>query len=278
MFDHLSDGDFRRIADVVGSHTGIRMPEAKRSMVEGRLRRRVHALGLGTVEDYCRYLFREGGIEAEFTHLIDVVTTNKTDFFREPEHFDFLRNEAVPALLGDPRRGSGGMLKVWSAAASCGAEAYTIAMVLSELSPRLRNFRFAVLGTDICTEVLEQAAAAVYPEEMMAPVPAELRRRYVMRARDPKRAEVRIVPELRHRVHFRRLNLIDASYPVDRDVDVVFCRNILIYFDRPTQRAVVERLCGHLRPGGFLLLGHSESMAGADLPLTQVAPTIFRRR
>jgi chemotaxis protein methyltransferase CheR len=153
-----------------------------------------------------------------------------------------------------------------------------MAMALAAMDPRfVMDSRFAILGTDISTEVLEQAMAAVYSEDMLATMPREAQR-YVMRARDPGRRQFRIVPELRRLVRFRRMNLMDTSYPVDRDVDVIFCRNILIYFDKPTQGAVLERLCGHLRPGGFLFLGHSESMAGTGMQMRQVAPTVFRRQ
>lgn len=276
MFDPLSEPNFRRLAEVIEGHAGICMPLSKRLMVEGRLRRRLRTIGLASFDDYCRHLFEHGGLDGEFVHLINAVTTNKTDFFREPDHFDQLRDQIVPTLLTERRNGTA-PLKVWSAASSCGAEPYSIAMTLADLSAASGGFRFAVLGTDICTEVLDQAVTAVYPEEMLAPVPPEMRRRYLMRARDPERREMRIVPELRRMVRFQRLNLMDPTYPVDHDIDVVFCRNILIYFKKQTQKTVLERLCGHLRPGGYLILGHSESTAGATLPMRPVAATIFRR-
>jgi chemotaxis protein methyltransferase CheR len=142
----------------------------------------------------------------------------------------------------------------------------------------LEGHRFSVLGTDISTEVIAQAQRAVYPEPMIDPVPARLRERYLMRAIDAERQEVRIVPELRRMVRFHCLNLMDPTYRVDRDFDVIFCRNILIYFAKATQDAVLRRLCNHLRKGGFLILGHSESLAGAELSaMRQMAPTIFRR-
>ena len=209
-------------------------------------------------------------------HLIDCVTTNKTDFFREPDHFDFLRERAMP-LLASLRSGAHSPFKFWSAAASIGAEAYTIAMVAAE-ALGLEGHRFSVLGTDISTEVIAQAQRAVYPASMIDPVPPRLRERYVMRAIDAERQEVRIVPELRRMVRFHCLNLMDPTYRVDRDFDVIFCRNILIYFAKATQDAVLKRLCNHLRKGGFLILGHSESLAGAELSaMRQMAPTIFRR-
>lgn len=279
MYDQLSDRHYQRLAQIIQNHVGIRLPPTKRTMVEGRLRKRVRTLGLSGLDEYCKTLFDQGQLEKEFVHLVDLVTTNKTDFFREPDHFEFLRTQVLPGLLADRQAMGGRPLKLWSAACSNGAEPYTLAMVLADLAPRLGGFRFSVLGTDVCTEVLEQAVAAIYPEEMMQPVPPEMLRRYVMRARNPARREVRIVPELRRLVRYRHLNLMDTSYPVDRDVDVIFCRNILIYFDRATQQAVLERLCSHLRPGGYLFLGHSESAAGGNLrQMRLAAATVLRRQ
>jgi chemotaxis methyl-accepting protein methylase len=274
--ERLSDRHFRSIADLVEGQVGIQLPAAKRTMVEGRLRKRVRALGFADLDSYARHLFDEGGLDREFTHLVDCVTTNKTDFFREPAHFDFLVREAVPELLRE--RGSHApRLKIWSAACSIGAEAYTAAMVLHDAA-RTGRFDFVILGTDISTEVLAEARRAIYPAEMIAPVPPAMRQRYVMTPRDPRQARARIVPELRRLVTFQQLNLMDASYPIDRDVDLIFCRNVLIYFDKPTQKAVLQRLAGHLRPGGYLILGHSESMAGGGggFGLNQVLPTVFQ--
>ncbi len=275
MTDALPLRDYQRIADLIEGQVGIRLPTSKRAMVEGRLRRRVRALQLPDLEAYCRLLFDDGALDEEMVALIDAVTTNKTDFFREPQHFDFLQRQAVPDLLAQrtTRR-----LKVLSAACSNGAEPYTLAMVLAEMALRV-PFRFAVLGVDISTQMLAQAEAAVYPAAMMEPVPAELQARWVMRSRDPSRELVRIVPELRRAVQFMRLNLMDPSYPLDRDIDVIFCRNVLIYFDAAHQRAVIQRLAGHLRPGGFLFVGHSDCICGDDNPaLKPVSVTVFQRR
>ena len=274
MFDQLQEKHFVRLAQLVEDHTGIRLPPTKRTMVEGRLRKRVRALGLARLDEYGKAIFEGGKLQDEFIHLVDCVTTNKTDFFREPDHFTFLREKAIPALTS--ARG-GAPLKFWSAAASIGAEAYTIAMVAADMLG-LEERCFSVLGTDISTEVVTQARLAVYPAAMIAPVPPAMRERYVMRSVKADRQEVRIVPELRRRVRFQHLNLMDETYPVDRDYDVIFCRNILIYFSKSTQDAVLRRLSNHLRRGGFLILGHSESLAGGDMDLMrQVAPTILRR-
>ncbi|PKU24999.1 CheR family methyltransferase [Telmatospirillum siberiense] len=277
--DRLSTSDFRRLASFIENYSGIKMSSNKRTMVEGRLRKRARALGLESLSEYCRTLFEDGGMVGEAINLIDAVTTNKTDFFREIPHFQFLADHVLPQLAGgDIRIGIDVPLKVWSAACSTGAEPYSLAMMLEEFGRQIRGFRFSVLATDICTEVLAIAREAIYPETMIAPIPDALRRSCLRRSRDKDRSLVRISPALRGKVSFGRLNLMDDSYPVDKDMDVIFCRNILIYFDRPTQEAVVRRLVGHLKPGGYLFVGHTESMAGFTLPLRPVASSVFQKR
>ncbi len=274
--DRLSDRHFAAISSAIESRAGIKLPRGKRTMVEGRLRRRVRALGLDSLHAYGAHLFDAGGLADEMPELIECVTTNKTDFFREPSHFDFLRDGAVSEIS----KWQGAALpsfKVWSAAASTGAEAYTAAMVLQDLVDAGRIRRYSVLGTDISVEVLREAQAAIYPREFVEPVPSDMRRRFLMTSRDPASATVRIVPELRARVAFQQVNLMDTVYPFDRDVDIILCRNVLIYFEKDIQRAVVTRLCSHLRQGGFLILGHSESMAASGVDgLRQAGPTIFQ--
>jgi len=271
----LSDRHFRRIAELVDDHIGIKLPAAKRIMLEGRLQKRVRALNCADINDYVDHLLDEQHFESELIHLIDCVTTNKTDFFREPSHFTFMRSIAVPEILR--RRGRGSRpLKVWSAACSTGMEAYTAAIVLDDMIFSGANFQFSVLGTDISTTVLHLAATGIYTLGMIEPVPADLAKRYFRQAKDPDRDEARVVPRLRRCVNFMRMNLMDEQYPVDRDVDIIFCRNVLIYFDKPTQHRVVEQLCTHLRPGGYFIVGHSESMIHNEASfLKQIKPTIF---
>jgi chemotaxis protein methyltransferase CheR len=276
MLDQLQEKHFIRLARLVEDHTGIRLPPAKRTMVEGRLRKRMRALGLSRLNEYGVAIFEKGKLDDEFIHLVDCVTTNKTDFFREPDHFEFLRTTAIPTLLST-KRGADGPLKFWSAAASIGAEAYTIAMVVAEELGTERR-PFTVIGTDISTDVIRQARRAIYPAAMGDPIPPPLRQRYVMRSVNAARQEIRIVPEIRRLTSFQHLNLMDETYPIDRHIDMIFCRNILIYFTKETQDAVLRRLCAHLRKGGYLILGHSESLAGVEqTSMRQVAPTIFRR-
>ncbi len=271
---HLSDRHFRTIAKLIEGQVGIKLPAGKRLMLEGRLHKRVRALNYAGLNEYVETLFEADQLNDELTHLIDVVTTNKTDFFREPSHFAFMKDVAVPELL-KPRGRSD--LKIWSAACSTGMEAYSTAIVLDDMLRTGSRFQFRILGTDISTAVLRLAKTAIYTRDMLAPVPPAFIERYFLSARDRASGEVRIVPELRRRTNFMRMNLMDTKYPVDRDVDIIFCRNVLIYFERETQRKVVEQLCAHLRPGGYLMVGHSESMVHSVVPgLKQVQPTIFK--
>jgi len=273
--DRLSRRNFQLLANLIQEYCGIRMPPAKQTMVEGRLRRRAKALGQSSLDEYCAMLFEEGGLREEMVELIDAITTNKTEFFREIDHFRLLVDRALPTLLSQRvRPGLDRPLNVWSSACSTGAEPYTLAMVLSDFSQRLQGFRFQILATDICTDALAKAKLAVYPRDMVAPVPPELRHRYFLRPRDPDGTTVRVAQQIRRMVQFGRLNLMDEDYPID-PVDIVFCRNILIYFDKATQEAVLQRICRTLRPGGYLFIGHSETVTSMDLPLKPVATALL---
>ena len=166
---------------------------------------------------------------------------------------------------------------MWSAGCSTGEEPYTLAIVLSEYALTHPGFRFRILATDISTTVLAKAERGIYSEETVAPVPAALRRRYFMRSREPGSNKVRVVPELRRLVEFRRLNFMDTDYGVSGKADAIFCRNVIIYFDRPTQERILGRLCRHLVPQGYLFVGHAEALHDMHLPLTPVAPALYRR-
>ncbi|WP_127076108.1 CheR family methyltransferase [Rhodomicrobium lacus] len=275
-FDQLGDRDFARIATLVSRQTGIRLPPSKRTMIETRLRKRMRACAKPTFDAYCAYLFDKGVEGTELTHLIDVVTTNKTDFFREPDHFSFLADRAVPDLVARRAGERTPHLKLWSAASSNGAEAYTMAMILADMAGANLRFQFSILGTDVSTRMLAAARRAVYPAGFVSPVPEAMQRRYFMRSRDPEANEVRVIPELRNHVQFSAINLMDETYRYERDFDAIFLRNVLIYFEKDTQVAVTRRLISHLRPNGYLFLGHSETWVGASLTARQVAPSIFQ--
>lgn len=269
--DHLSRRDFDRVRALVREQCGIQLAPEKHTMVEVRLRRRLRALGHSTYGEYCDFLFAPGSRD-ELVSLIDVITTNKTDFFRESNHFDFLMQRVLPEFGGNSAP-----FLIWSAACSSGEEPYTMAMVLSEYASQHESFSFRVLATDISTEVLQRATLAVYTSQVVEPVPTGMKRKYLMRSRDRSSDQVRIVPELRAKVEFQRLNFMDDAYRLNEKPQVIFCRNALIYFDRAMQESIVRKLLHELVPGGYLFIGHSETLGQMDLPVTPVASTIYRK-
>ena len=277
MGSGLSPKDFLRLSTLIYTRCGIKMPEAKKTMLEARLHKRLNFLNLKSFGEYCNFLFSDEGMEQEFTHMIDLVTTNKTDFFREADHFDYLYQTVLPELLGRDGAGIKKALSLWSTACSTGEEPYTLAMVVNEFKEKYQGYRYSILATDISTRVLETGRRAIYQEESALPVPLELKKKYFLRSKDHAKKLVKIVPSLRSMVEFRRLNLMDQRYDIHGPVHVIFCRNVIIYFDRPTQEQLLRRLCRCLSPHGYLFMGHSENLHGMDLPVSQVAPTVYRK-
>lgn len=272
--DTLSGRDYTRLCELVYSEAGINLGREKRTMLEVRIKRRLKELGIGSYGEYCDYLFGPKGKKEEVVSLIDVVTTNKTDFFREPRHFEILTSRALAEMN---ERAGGRSLLLWSAGCSTGEEPYTLAMVLSEYALAHIGFRFRILATDISTTVLGKAERGVYSQEVVAPVAEDLKKKYLLRSRDRSQGLVRVTPELRRLVEFRRLNLMDADYGISEKADAVFCRNVMIYFDRPTQEKILGKLVRQLVPEGYLFMGHAESLHEMNLPLTPVAPALYRR-
>ncbi|HYA86855.1 MAG TPA: protein-glutamate O-methyltransferase [Nitrospirota bacterium] len=272
----LSDDDLHSLSRFIHGECGIKMPLSKRVMLESRLQKRLRALGIKTFKDYCVYLFSEEGKSGELTHCIDAITTNKTDFFREANHFDYLTSQALPALIESPESRCKKQFTVWSAGCSTGEEPYTLAMVLNEFAEIMPGFDFKVLATDISTQVLDKAKLGVYAQESVSPVPEELKMKYLLRSKDRRKGLVRIVPRLREKVVFQRLNFMESHFNIREKVDVIFCRNVIIYFDRSTQETLMNKFCRYLMPRGYLFLGHSETLHSMDVPLVSVAPTIYR--
>ena len=275
----LSRQDFLRLSEFIHAECGIKISEGKKVMLEARFQKRLRLLGMTSFSDYCAYLFSPQGMECELYHMIDAVTTNKTDFFREPSHFDFLVNTILPELIHSRRWGAGRKLSVWSAGCSTGEEPYTLAMVINEFAQRYPDLglTWSILATDISTKVLEKAKQAVFDMERAIPIPDPLKRKYLLRSKDKNKGLVRIVPELRQMVWFRRLNFMDEDFGLRDTMDVIFCRNVIIYFDRSTQTRLLNKFYRQLLPTGYLFMGHSETLHGLDVPFVQVAPTIYRK-
>ena len=269
--------DFRKLGDYIHAEFGIKMPAAKRGMVESRLRKRLIALNISSYDEYCAYLFSPRGQKDELSFFINQITTNKTDFFREGAQFVFLEKKVLPELLSSVPTGGTKKLSVWSAACSRGHEPYTLAMVLSEYAQQHKNIDFSILGTDISTGVLKVAQKAVYAHDEIEPVPMMLRKKYLLRSKDRSKNMVRIVPQLRSRVRLLRLNLMNKYYTAIEQMDIIFCRNVMIYFERETQNQIMHKLLNHLKPGGYLFMGHSEVIQYAQFPLKSIQSTIYQK-
>ena len=273
--ESLCSRDYTRLCDLIYHEAGIALGAGKKTMLEVRVKRRLKDLNLSSYSQYCDYLFAGRAPKDEIVQLIDVVTTNKTDFFREPRHFDFLVDRVLPQLTNG--NGETRPFLIWSAGCSTGEEPYTLAMILSEYRMAHPGFLFRILATDISTAVLAKAEVGIYTNEAVAPVQAALRMKYFLRSRDRASNRVRVSPELRRLVEFHRLNFMDADYGISERADAIFCRNVIIYFDRPTQRRILRKLCDHLVPGGYLFVGHAETLHDMNLPVTPVAPALYRR-
>lgn len=270
---HMTAREFDEFSRFIYDLVGIKLPPSKKMMVEGRLQKRVRDLGFKDMHGYVVHVMsrNEGG--KELSNLIDEITTNTTDFFREPHHFEYLETVLLPRWrAANPRT----RLRLWSAGCSIGMEPYTLAMVLSEFSQQVQGFDFQILATDISTKALKQAVNGVYEEHRIHAVPRHLKVRYLMRSKDRVKCLVRVVPELRNKIDFQQLNFME-SFSLPQQQHIIFCRNVVIYFDKPTQLELFHKFCRNLVPGGYLFVGHSESLSGLDLPLRPVSPTVYER-
>jgi len=271
----LSAKSFVRLAAFIEEQLGIRMPETKKIMLESRLNKRLRILGMQDYETYLDYVFSNSDDGIELIHMIDAVTTNKTDFFREPDHFELLSSRLIPELIKAKLQRP--FLNFWSAGCSTGEEPYTLAIVLEEYREKFGGFDYHITASDISSQALNKAVNAVYDAERVAMVPLGVKRKYLLKSRTGEKTEIRIKKELRQKIEFIRLNFMDQTYPFDGQFDVVFCRNVIIYFDRPTQERILGRMCRYLRHGGYFFLGHSETLTGMNLPLKSLAPTVYEK-
>lgn len=273
--EFISIKDYKRLCSLIYDQAGIHLGTERKTMLEVRIKRRLRELDIPSYGEYCEFLFSHQGMKEELIHLIDVVTTNKTDFFRENGHFEYLSQKALPEFMD--RNPTGRPFVIWSAGCSTGEEPYTMGMVLSEFAATRPGFRFRILASDISNLVLAKAQAGIYAEADVKPVAIPLRQKYFLRSRDKSNPRVRVVPELRRQVEFRRLNFMDEDYGVREKIDAIFCRNVIIYFDRPTQERILNRLAHCLSPGAFMFVGHAETLHDMTLPLTPIAPSVYRR-
>jgi chemotaxis protein methyltransferase CheR len=271
----MSDSTFRRFSSFIYNELGIKMPDTKKVMLESRLQKRLKDLGYTNFDEYLDFVFSPTGQETELIHMMDVVTTNKTDFFREPTHYDFLKSFVLPEFKQNNR---GAKLNVWSAGCSSGEEPYTLAMVFNDAMEENLLFDYSIFATDISTRILQRAIDAVYHISRTQGIPRNVMQKYFLKSKNPDIKTVRIIPQLRNKIVFDRLNFMDDYYNVNQQFDIIFCRNVLIYFDRETQEKVINKLCTKLKQGGYFFFGHSESITGINVPLEHIKPTIFRKK
>jgi chemotaxis protein methyltransferase CheR len=271
----LSDREFLMYQKLVHRETGIFLPETKKALVVSRLSRRLRQLELKTFGAYFETVERD---PAEKTVMLDSICTNETRFFREPRQFEFLEADVLPRWKEAGERGLiPKRLRVWSAACSTGEEPYSLAMLLSTFFPASEGWVVEILASDISTKVLQQAVDGTWPIQRADDIPVDYRRAYMLRGQRSEEGKMRAQPNIKSLITFRQINLNDETYPVEGSFDLIFCRNVLIYFNRETKASVVDKLTRHLSPTGILFLGHSETLQGAAHPLKHVGPTAYAR-
>ncbi len=271
VFTHfsMSDRDFSAFRQMIYDYAGIEIKPHKKTLLVNRLSKRLRNLGLSGFGEYLEFLKTSDRRNQELIELIDCVTTNKTDFFREPQHFTYLQEKVIPELLQKNSFRTNG-LRIWSAACSTGEEPYTLAICLSEY---LKDKNFEILASDVSETVLRHAVTGIYDESRVAPIPMPLMRKYFLRGN--KRYKIKT--ELAKFITFKRVNLNQDFHHFINNFDVIFCRNVMIYFDKPTQQEIINKFFHALRPQGYLFLGHSETLQGMNAPFTYVAPSVYRK-
>jgi chemotaxis protein methyltransferase CheR len=271
----LSAEAYRVIVDLVYEHSRIKLGNDKQALLSSRLGKRLRDLGLSSFDEYCVVL-RSPRSSDEIGQLIDLISTNHTRFYREPDHFHFLTEKILPRLLPQlTARGAG--LRIWSAASSSGEEPYTLAIVLAEYLRAYPAIESQICASDISTRMLEAARDGTYRMDTLESVPPELLKRYFQKGVGPQEGKCRVKSELRDKIRYERINLFQDEYPIPHNQQVIFCRNVMIYFDVPSREQAVKRLTRYLAPGGFLIVGHSESLMGISHGLQSVRQGVYQK-
>ncbi len=266
-YDGMSDRALTGFQTLIFKVSGITMSDAKKSLIAGRLTKRLRALNLNSYDEYLHYLTKgEGAHSGEVENFTNLLTTNETYFYREPQHFSFLKKEVFCKHNSDQAT------RIWSAASSSGEEAYTLAMVLAEEFGV--NANWTVMGTDISTSMIKAAQQAIYSEQRVRMVPDDIRYKYLLKGTGEYNGYVSVVPEIKKHVHFEHYNLVESTIKTEL-FDVIFCRNVLIYFNQQTKKKVMKRLCRQLKQGSYLMTGHSESLHGMLPELKSVSPSVY---
>lgn len=272
----LSQAQFKRIAGFMEKTTGIKMPDSKLTMIQARLANRLKILHFENFNQYVEYVFSSSEhANDEILIMIDLLTTNLTHFFREKPHFDFMTSTALPAISKTGIY----IPQIWSAGCSSGEEPYTLSIVMQEymLNHPGEFTDYSILATDISTRILNKATEGLYQLEVVDKLPYDIKHKYFLKSKDPNKPYAKVKKNISSKVHFDRLNFMDSSFKVPSKMDIIFCRNVLIYFDKPTQLEVIRKLVECLKVGGYLFLGHSETIFGSNLPIKTVSTTVFQK-
>lgn len=269
---HFTDKDFDRVAKLVGERTGIVLSSAKKQMVYSRLARRLRALGLTEFSKYLKMV--KDDVDGELVNFVNAMTTNLTAFFREPHHFEYLAGTALPRLM--KTNASKRQIRIWSAGCSTGEEPYTIAQVIREVIPAGSGWDIQIIATDLDSNVLNTAARGVYASERVSGITPARLRRWFLKGKGSNEGMVRVKKELRDLITFQQLNLMEA-WPVKGPFDIIFCRNVVIYFNKDTQRKLVNRYADLMAPDSNLFLGHSESLFKVSDRFKLIGNTIYQR-
>ena len=267
----LNDSDFNKLREIVYKEAGIKLSDVKKVLVQSRLLKRLRELKIISFTDYYNYLIEN--YETEKINFINLITTNKTDFFRENDHFEFMKCVILP----DVEKKNLSELRIWSAGCSSGEEPYTIAMVAKEYFKNKKPPEILILATDIDTQVLQKAKDGLYPEEHLAPVEERYIKTYFSREVINGEIYYRVNDSLKECVYFRRLNLLQEQYPMKKQFDIIFCRNVIIYFDRDSQRKLFDKFYNYLKDDGYLLIGHSENITNVTDKFILHGRTIYRK-
>jgi chemotaxis protein methyltransferase CheR len=274
----LTERDFRKISKLVYEHCGINLHVGKKELIRARLAKRLRHGNFKTFSEYMKHVF-DDKTGKEFSVLIDSLSTNLTSFFREVQHFEFLRNKFIPSLMEKKAQKSNFRIRTWSAGCSSGEEPYSIAITLLDAVEGRGRWDIKILGTDISTSVLEVAKMGVYDKQRVNPVSPMQRQKYLVSTQKNKQSVFEVSKSLRDVVIFKYLNLMQ-DWPINPagGVDFIFCRNVMIYFDKPTQENLVNRFWNVLAPGGVLFTGHSESLTGIKHKFKYIQPTIYMKQ
>ncbi len=270
----LSEGEFEKISRLVYGQCGIALNEEKKELVKARLGKRIRSGQFKSFSEYYRFVV-EDPTGQEMVHLLDAISTNFTSFFREKQHFDTLQSEIVPAIMARKKVRTDG-LRFWSAGCSSGEEPYSIAIALLETMDNRSECPWTLLATDISTKVLEVAASGIYPKERIQSVPMNLVKKYFLKGENRWKDYVKVKDDVKRHIHFHRLNLMEP-FPFKKSFNCIFCRNVMIYFDKKTQASLANRFYECLEKGGYFVIGHSESLTGVRHSFDYLKPTIYRK-